>query len=65
MLETGLNPTSNFSLNAGLKSGMELIPQLAEPAVRLHCWWSMRHGIRSACAEIAASLGYASRAAAI
>ncbi len=39
---------------------MEFIPQLAEPAVRLHVLVvDADPAIRSACAEIAASLGYA------
>jgi two-component system response regulator HydG len=39
---------------------MEYIPQLAEPAVRLHLLVvDADAAVRSACAEIAASLGYA------
>ena len=39
---------------------MEFIPQLAEPAVRLHLLVvDADAAVRSACAEIAASLGYA------
>jgi len=49
MLETALNTRT-----------MELIPQLAEPAVRLHLLVvDSDPAVRSACAEIAASLGYA------
>ena len=49
MLETVLNTRS-----------MEYIPQLAEPAVRLHLLVvDADPAVRSACAEIAASLGYA------
>jgi len=49
MLETVLNTRS-----------MEYIPQLAEPAVRLHLLVvDADSAVRSACAEIAASLGYA------
>ncbi|MGA3102433.1 MAG: hypothetical protein ABSD61_11280, partial [Terracidiphilus sp.] len=39
---------------------MEFIPQLAEPAIRLHLLVvDADAAVRSACAEIAASLGYA------
>ena len=39
---------------------MEFIPQIAEPAVRLHLLVvDADAAVRSACAEIAASLGYA------
>ena len=42
------------------KRAMEFIPQLAEPAVRLHLLVvDADAAVRSACAEIAASLGYA------
>ena len=41
------------------KRAMEFIPQLAEPAVRLHLLVvDADAAVRSACAEIAASLGY-------
>ena len=49
MLETVLNTRA-----------MEFIPQLAEPPVRLHLLVvDADTAVRSACAEIAASLGYA------
>ncbi|MGH9559853.1 MAG: sigma-54-dependent transcriptional regulator, partial [Terracidiphilus sp.] len=49
MLETVFNPRR-----------MDFIPQLAEPAVRLHLLVvDADTAVRSACAEIAASLGYA------
>ena len=49
MLETVLNSRT-----------MEFIPQLGEPAVRLHLLVvDPDAAVRSACAEIAASLGYA------
>ena len=49
MLDTVLN-----------RQSMEFVPQLAEPAVRLHLLVvDADAAVRSACAEIAASLGYA------
>jgi two-component system response regulator HydG len=61
MFATVLNGSSGGNSIGNLNGrGMEYLPQLAEPAVRLHLLVvEADPAVRSACVEIAASLGYA------